>query len=148
MNTRYATLDDIGVISSMYLKARSDLKDVLHEGTKAEKIPGLVEKYMEQAPCILLEKEGEIIGFWGLTTLRSDASDIVLLSDYMCFIKKKHRSYGAIKALTKAVKDTADHFDIPLRIIYHINGRLEAHIRLMESMGIKAVGIAGYYKGK
>lgn len=147
LSTRYATYKDLPTVCKLTLEGFRELKETAPESVNPEKLVDWVHEAFNQAPCVLLEKNNEIIGMWGLCTLIPKWSNDPVLGDYMLYIIPEHRSLKAIQILTKAVKDTADSFNLPLRLNYLINDKFDAHKRLFEKMGFKASGIIGIYKG-
>lgn len=100
------------------------------------------------APCIILKKEGNIIGFYGLTTYRPFYSEETVLGDYMLYIVPEHRSYKAAKALSKAAAKFADEKKINLDLNFITNRPAAAKARFLENMGAKITGVKGVYYGK
>lgn len=148
MLVRYANASDIPEVYRLAWAGYKDLKEIAPERVEPDLLMNWVKKAYKQAPQVLLEKDGEIIGFWGLCLIKAAWSHDVLLADYMLYIKPEHRSFKAIKELTKAVKSYADQSKLTLRLCYLFKGKLPVHLKIFGMMGFSVCGLVGFYKGK
>jgi len=110
---RYAEFDDLETVLEMYMTALAEIKENVCK-PNPEKCRNTVYFSWAQAPCILLEKAGQIVGFAGLKTVIPEYSDEPVLREYMWFIKPKHRSYKALKLISDSCQAVSDKFKIPL----------------------------------
>ena len=147
MLVRYARESDLPTVYRMSWAGYKDLKDVAPERVDPDLLWKWVNTAYKQAPQVLLEKDGEIIGFWGLCLTRAAWSYDTLLADYMFYIRPEHRSIKATKALVRAVKDVADQLNLTLRLCYLFKGKLPVHVRIYHMMGFSVSGLVGFYKG-
>lgn len=92
------------------------------------------------APCLLLEENGELIGFAGLTLSTFFWSDKPYLSDYMIFIKKEHRNMNVANILYSAIIEIANLHGLPLHISYICLDRHDARLRMMKRLGFEHTG--------
>ena len=104
MLVRNATIADLPTVYRMAWDGYKELKDVAPEAVDPDLLWNWVLKAHTQAPQVLLEKDGEIIGFWGLCTVRAAWSYDYVLADYMFYILPEHRSMKATKQLKDAVR--------------------------------------------
>ena len=124
-----------------------ELKEIIPETVDPDLLYEWVNKAYTQAPQVLLEKNGEIIGFWGLCTVKAAWSYETMLADYMFYILPEHRSYKATKTLKEAVCNVADKHKLTLRLSYLFKGEVPLHARIFGMMGFKIRGFIGFYKG-
>ena len=99
-----------------------------------------------RAPVFILERDGQVIGIWGLTSSRPRGSVHNCIADYIFYIEPEFRSIKATRLLCKAVKDFADQQQLPIRLNYLFNGKLSLHERIFRLMGFKIRGIIGEYR--
>lgn len=129
-----------------------ELSTIVPEKVEADLLFDWIVEAKRQAPCVLLEKDGKIIGFWGLCTLKPRWSHDVILGDYMFYVYPEHRSMQAVKLLKMAVEAVADHYDLNLKLSYLFVAdeprKKAAHIRLFEKVGFAVIGVMGIYRGK
>ena len=111
--TRYAMREDLAEVLDMYIAALDEIQDYI-EPYNVHKCADLVLKNWVHAPCILLEKAGELIGFAGFAGVVPEFSDSVTLREYMFFIKPEHRSYKAAKVMSDAAQQAARDMGVPL----------------------------------
>lgn len=147
MSVRYADRSDLPEIYTLAWAGYKDLKGVVPEKVDPDLLWNWINTAYAQAPQVLLEKDGQIIGFWGLCTLKAAWSHDAILADYMFYIRPEHRSYKATKALKDAVCEVADKSNLTLRLNYLFKGKLPLHARIFAMMGFKAQGLVGFYKG-
>lgn len=148
LSHRYAEADDLPIVAVLYKMALDELKDILPVKPDDENIINCVLTNWACAPCILLEKGSEIVGFYGLTTFKPKYSNDAVLGDYMLFILKEHRTYKAAKMLALAARDVADRFNLPLDLNFIAPGDFRAKSRFLENMGAKIVGVKAVYYGR
>ena len=147
MLVRNATIADLPTVYRMAWDGYKELKDVAPEAVDPDLLWNWVLKAHTQAPQVLLEKDGEIIGFWGLCTVRAAWSYDYVLADYMFYILPEHRSMKATKQLKDAVCTVADKLNLTLRLSYLFKGKMPLHARIFGMMGFKIRGFIGFYKG-
>ena len=147
MITRHATVEDLPTVYRFAWRGFRELKDSLTEKPDPDLIWKLVLKSHKQAPAVILEDDGEIIGVWGLMTAYPSWSHDYYMADYMLYILPEHRTLKAIKLMVKAVKDIADKHKITFKQHYVIRGSLKLQIRIFMMMGFKVSAICGDYRG-
>jgi hypothetical protein len=148
LKTRYAELKDLAEVLELTWRGYKELESIAPVKYK----PDLLYKEVilpswRRAPCVLLEKENQIIGMWGLTTYRVHGSTDSILADYMFYIIPEHRSLKAVEALKKAVISVADQFNLNMKLSYLFTDKKDAHIKLFEKVGFKVTGVLGTYEG-
>lgn len=147
MITRYAEKEDLPQVYVMYLAGLSELQDKIAEVNEQKALNHVLECW-SQAPCILLEKDGEIIGFAGLKTASIPYSDMVLLREYMFYIHPDHRGLKAWRLMCKAVQEVADKFNLNFVGEHLLQGSIQHHERLIRMAGAKPTAIASLYEVK
>lgn len=101
-----------------------------------------------QAPCVILERAGQIIGFAGLRTFIPAHTDDPALTEYMFYIEPESRSMKAARALSDAVKAVSDKFKIPLMFTHYLNGStVENKEKFLRRWGYKPYAVQCYYGG-
>jgi hypothetical protein len=143
MITRYAEFEELPLVFAMYVEALEEIGEKVVE----QKALDMVVKCWSKAPCILLEKDGEIVGFSGLNTMDIPYNDMVVLRDYMFYIQPAHRGIRSWRTLCKAVKDVADNFKIPFVGEHLLTGDYNHHLRLIRMAGAKPRAIQAIYGG-
>lgn len=113
MKTRYAMREDLPEVLEMYLAGLEEIKESIVP-INAQKCADVVLGSWLRAPCILLEKNNEIIGFAGLCSYLPAYSDAVVLREYLFYIKPGMRGVKAAKALSDAAQAAADELKLPL----------------------------------
>jgi len=142
LSTRYATQNDLPDVYVMYLAALEERKTPkINEG----KALNYVLESWARAPCILLELNGGVIGFAGLTTIASPYSDMVSLRDYMFYIQPPHRGLRSWRKLCKAVQDVSDLHKIPFIGEHLLDKDINSHLRLIRSAGASPLAILAVY---
>lgn len=147
LDTRYAEQKDLATVYRLVWAGYRELKDVIPDDVDPDLLRNWVNEAYRQAPQVLLEKDGEIIGVWGLCTIKAKWARNYLLADYMLYILPEHRSLKAITTLKKAVCDVADKHNLTLRLSYLFKGKLPLHVRIFTMMGFDVCGLIGFYKG-
>lgn len=145
---RHATFEDLPILFKLAWAGYKELKEIAPERVDPDLLYKWVEKAYSQAPQVLLEKDGQIIGFWGLCLIKAEWSYDILLADYMFYVLPEHRTIKATKQLVRAVCDVADQHGLTFRQCYLFKGNLPLHARIFAMMGFKACGLVGFYKGK
>ena len=140
--TRYADKEDLPEVYVMYLQG---LADINAQRVNEEKALNNVLLNWAVAPCVLLIKDDEIVGFAGLTTLVSSFSDVVILKDYMFYIQPAHRGIRSWRTLCKAVQDVADKYNMPFIGEHLLSGDSKHHERLIKMAGAKPIAIQSMY---
>ena len=147
MMTRYAEKDDLPQVYVMYLAGLSELQGKIAEVNEQKALNHVLECW-SQAPCILLEKDGEIIGFAGLKTSSVPYSDMVVLRDYMFYIHPDQRGLKAWRTMCKAVQAVADEFKLNFIGDHKLTGSIQHHERLIKMAGAKPRSIISVYEAK
>lgn len=145
--TRYANENDLAKVLGLYMTALKEINDP-YVKPNAEKCARQVLFAWSQAPCVLLEKLGEIIGFAGLKTVIPDHSDQNIISEYMFYIKPEHRSIKLAKMLSDEVQAVADRFGLPLYFTHRLNGLSVDHKeKFLKRWGYEPVAVNCVYGG-
>lgn len=148
MKTRYAERKELADVLELTWRGYKELEDIAPVTYKPDLIyKDIILPSWHRAPCVLLEKDNEIIGMWGLTTYRVHGSAESILADYMFYILPEYRSIKAVEALKKAVLDVADQFKLNMKLTYLFTDKKDAHIRLFEKVGFRITGVQGVYEG-
>lgn len=146
LSVRYADIDDLETVLEMYMNALEEIKDNVSK-PDPDNCRKVVYFSWSQAPCVLLEKAGEIIGFAGLKTVVPEYSKEVTLREYMWFIQAEHRSYQALKKISDSCQAVADKFKLPLymsHMIFDMN--LPMKERVLKRWGYKPMTIEVKYE--
>lgn len=117
--TRYAMREDLAEVLDMYITALNEIQDYI-EPISVQKCAALVFKNWLGAPCILLEKAGEKIGFAGFASAIPQYSDATIMQEYMFYIKPEHRSLKAAKLMSDKAQEAADECGVPLYMSHMI----------------------------
>jgi GNAT superfamily N-acetyltransferase len=140
INIRTATEYDFKAILDLCLERAKEAEfDLLPEPDEKAILKGIARNF-HLAPCFLLEKDGEIIGFAGLTVTTFFWSDEPHLSDYMIFIKPEYRNWDVANLLYSAIIEFANLHGLPLHISYICLDRHDARLRMMKRLGFKHTG--------
>lgn len=117
--SRYALRDDLAEILRLYMAALDEIKTHI-EPPDLDRCADTVFNSWLHAPCVLLEKSNEIIGFAGLRTYRPTHTLQSILTEYMFYIKPAYRSIKAAKMLSDGVQAVADKFGLKLRMSHMV----------------------------
>lgn len=139
--TRYAEKDDLPLVYSMYIAALTERECKINEN----KAMGHVLFCWSQAPCVLLLKDEEIIGFAGLKTIAIPFNDVVVLGDYMFYIVPKSRGIKSWRTLCKAVQDVSDKFKLAFVGEHLLNTDIKIHLKMIDLAGAKPKAILSVY---
>lgn len=140
MSVRQATPKDIPYIMELYRLGLEELGETkIFDSMLLKKI---VNSY-HLAPCFLLEKDGNIIGMAGLTSVTSSHNGDAMLSDYMFYIKPEHRSLKNLGALVNSAKDYASGANLPLRLEFYGSVSQEVRKRLFKMHGFNVDAVVG-----
>lgn len=148
MTTRYADLDDLPAVAEMCIMGLQELSENLPCRISEDKVLNSIINNWACAPCILLEDNGRLIGFYGLTTIAPYYTDEAVLGDYMLYINPEKRSYKAARILSIAARDVADKFNLVFDLNFITPANLNTKSRFLENMGAKVIGIKGVYDGR
>lgn len=148
MKTRYADIGDLPIVAELCIMGLQELSSQLPAKLSQEKLLDSILQYWACAPCILLENNSEIVGFYGLTTYYPYYSEDAVLGDYMLYIKPEHRTYKAAKALSLAARAVADEFKLLFDLNFVTPGDLKTKSRFLENMGAQTVGVKAVYDGR
>ena len=146
--TRYAGIGDLPIVAELCIMGLQELSGQLPAKLSQDKLLDSILQYWACAPCILLENNSEIVGFYGLTTYYPYYSEDAVLGDYMLYIKPEHRTYKAAKALSLAARAVADEFKLLFDLNFVTPGDLKAKSRFLENMGAKIIGVKAVYDGR
>lgn len=146
MIVRHATPEDLPTLYKLCWAGYRELSPP--ERVDPDLLWDWVVEAFHQAPQLILVKDGQIIGFWGLCFIKAAWSYDRMLADYMFYILPNHRSLKASRLLVQAVKGIADSFNLTFRQSYLFKGKLALHIRIFQMMGFSVSGLIGFYKGK
>jgi len=119
ISTRFAMREDLAEVLDMYISALNEIQDYI-EPVSVKKCAGLVFKNWLSAPCVLLEKANEIIGFAGFASAIPEYSESVTMREYMFYIKPKHRSIRAAKIMSDKAKEASDECGVPLYMTHMV----------------------------
>ncbi len=147
MRVRYANESDLPEVYRLCWAGYKDLKDIAPEKVDPDLLWKWIIKAHKQAPQLLLVDGDEILGFWGLCTVKAAWSYDWVLADYMFYIKPDNRSLKATQKLVQAVKDVADSYNLTFKQSYLFKGKLPVHVRIFNMMGFSVSGLIGFYKG-
>ena len=148
MMTRYAGIGDLPIVAELCIMGLQELSGQLPAKLSQDKLLDSILQYWACAPCILLENNSEIVGFYGLTTYYPYYSEDAVLGDYMLYIKPEHRTYKAAKALSLAARSVADEIKLLFDLNFVTPGDLKAKSRFLENMGAKIIGVKAVYDGR
>lgn len=150
MRIRYADLDDLPAVSEMCIMGLKELSAATPCAVSEGKLLDSIINHWAHAPCILLEDDEGLAGFYGLTTYVPYYSNDAVIGDYMLYIKPEKRSYKAAKMLSIAARDVADKFGLPLDLNFMLSqsSDIKTRGRFLENMGAKITGIKAVYHGR
>ncbi len=148
VTVRYADEEDLPQVVRMYITALHEI-----DGDKYKlnlvKCARVVWESFVKAPCILIEKSKEIIGFCGLRTGVLEYSDDAYISEYMFYIKPEHRSYKTARVLSKAAQSVADKFKLPMYFTHLIGDKpVEVRENFLKRWGYKPTAINCIYEAQ
>ena len=146
LSTRYAEFEDLETVFGMYMAALSDIKEYV-AAPNPDKCRKVVYNSWSQAPCVLVEKSGEIVGFAGLATATPEHSDTPFIREYMFYIKPEHRSAKNARFLSESVKAVADKFKLPLSMSHMVLGHdVAKKDKFLKRWGYDVVSLQVRYK--
>lgn len=143
LSHRYADREDLPQVYLMYLEGLRELNEPYDEKKALE----FLLFCWSQAPCVLLLKGTEIIGFAGLNTFNPAYNDEVYLRDYMFYIQPGHRGIKPWRELCKAVQKVADIFKITFIGEHRLSGSIKHHERLIRMAGAVPKAVLSVYGG-
>lgn len=146
ITTRYAMREDLAEVLDMYITALHEIKEYL-EPIAEEKCAQVVLKNWIAAPCILVEVNGEIVGFAGMRSCIPEYSNENILSEYMFYIKPEHRSVKAAKALSDAAKSAAKECGVNLYMSHFIKTSDDkTKVKFLKRWGYDPISIGVKYE--
>lgn len=146
MKIRYADEADLPIVLELYWAGLQEIKDHIAP-PDLERCADEVLFSWSQAPCVLAEKAGEIIGFAGLKTVVPPHSKTAVLAEYMVYVKPESRSSGALKMLSDEVQKISREAKIPLSMKLMVPvASLVTRAKLLKRWGYKVVSL-GYTFG-
>lgn len=148
MSVRVAEYEDLPRVAALCARGIEELEDVLLGQVNHDKLFERIKFFWSQAPCLLYEVEGEIVGIWGLNTLVPFYSDTPFIGDYMFYILPEHRSFKVAKIMCEAVKSVSHEFGMPVELNYMVPEKVPQKQRLFEMMKFRTTGIKGVYNGR
>lgn len=145
ITTRYAKREDLAEVLEMFIASLTEIQDYI-ESISHKKCAFLVFKNWLSAPCILLEKAGEIIGFAGFASSIPEYSEKQTLREYMFYIKPEHRSYKAAKLMSDSSQKMADELGLPLYMSHMVFEHNEnTKLKFLKRWGYKIMNIGVRY---
>lgn len=144
MITRWADIDDLPYVFVLYIQALREL-DMPHDEQKA--MMYVMECY-NHAPCVLLEADGDIVGFAGLRTVDKPWGGGVHLEEYMFYVLPQRRGMKSWRMLCKAVQDVSDRFQLPFYGRHMLQSDIKTHERMIKAAGAKPVAFLAVYGGE
>ena len=148
VSVRYADEKDLPQVLAMYLDALKEINDQNIRPNPVKCARQVVDSY-NRAPCVLLEKQGDIIGFAGLDTNIPIYSDDAYISEYMFYVKPGNRSIKMAKMLSDAVQAVADKFKLPLYFSHILYGLGVDHKeKFLKRWGYKPLAVNCVYEVK
>ena len=144
LSTRYADFDDLETVLEMCMTALAEIKDNVCEPS-ADKCRKVVFFSWSQAPCILLEKSGDIIGFVGLKTAYPEYSEQAFIGSYMWYIKPENRSFKALKTLSESLKTFVKSAKLPFYSSNILHGLSATREKVIAELGYSVIGIEVKY---
>ena len=146
--SRYATESDLAAVLGLYMAALAEIQDYI-ERPDIERCADTVFSSWLTAPCVVIERAGEIIGFAGLRTWRPGYTLQTVLTEYMFYVKPEHRSIKAAKMLSDSVKAVADKFKLPLRMTHMVfDTPLAVKEKFLQRWGYRIDALAVTYGGQ
>lgn len=145
---RFATLNDLPKVFELCMMAMEELKDRLPLSLSAEKLSNSILDNWALAPCFVLEKDGQIEGFYGLTAYKPFYSEQATLGDYMLYLTPSHRNYKNLSKLSKAARDFANEQKMPIDLNFIANSKQDLKARFLENMGAEIIGVKAVYRGQ
>lgn len=129
----------------MYLEALRELNEPHDEKDALE----FMLFCWAKAPCIILEDDGNMVGFAGLNVFAPSYDKSRLeLHEYMFYIKAPSRGIRAWRVLCKAVQDVSDKFNLTFVGEHRLQGNIKHHERLIRMAGAKPKAIISVYGEK
>ncbi len=145
ISTRYAMREDLAEVLDMYISALNEIQDYI-EPISVEKCADVVLKNWIKAPCVLLEKAGQNIGFAGFASAIPEYSDSVTMREYMFYIKPEHRSIKAAKLMSDKAKEAADECGVPLYMSHMVfEHDVKTKVSFLKRWGYKIMSIGVKY---
>lgn len=145
ITTRYAMREDLAEVLGMYIEALNEIQDYI-EPISVKKCADLVLKNWLLAPCVLLEKAGEKIGFAGFSSSIPEYSEAQVMREYMFYIKPEHRSLKAAKLMSDKAKEAADECGVPLYMSHMVfEHETDKKINFLKRWGYKIINIGVKY---
>jgi Acetyltransferase (GNAT) family len=145
MITRYAELEDMPQVYVLYLEALRELNEPHDE---SDALDFMLLCYTK-APCIILENDGNIVGFAGLNLFAPlyDTKRLEL-HEYMFFITPEYRGIKAWRTLARAVQAVSDKFKVNFVGVHVLSGDIKNHTRLIRMAGATPKAIISVYEAK
>lgn len=145
---RFAELKDLPCVFELCMMAMEELKDRLPLDVNAEKLSNSILDNWVKAPCFVLEKNNEIVGFYGLTIYTPFYSNNQTLGDYMLYLNPENRTYKNLSRLSRAARDFAEEKGLPIDLNFITQSSQEVKARFLEKMGAEIVGVKAVYRCK
>jgi hypothetical protein len=145
---RFAELNDLPRVFELCIMAMDELKDRLPLSLNVEKLSNSILDNWAKAPCFVLEKNGQIEGFYGLTVYVPFYSTEATLGDYMLYLTPSNRTYKNLSGLSKAARDFANERKMPLDLNFITQAKQDTKARFLEKMGAEIIGVKAVYRGQ
>jgi hypothetical protein len=142
LSHRYADKNDLPQIYVMYLDA---LKERGEEYDEQRSLDYMLLSW-SQAPCVLLCKGSDIIGFAGLYTYKPAHNHKVYLREYMFYIMPENRGVKSWRSLCRGVQDVSREFNLPFVGEHRLTGSIKHHERLIRMAGATPKAIISVYE--
>ena len=141
LRVRYAELEDLTTAVQLYMAALKEI-NLANIEPDLERCADEVLFSWSQAPCILIEKSGEIVGFAGLKTTMPAYSMQSIITEYMFYIRPADRSVKLAKILSDECKKVSDRFGLPLFFTHLLNGMTVDHKeKFLKRWGYNPTGV-------
>lgn len=145
LTTRYAMREDLAEVLDMYLSGLNEIAEYI-EPIDEQKCADNVLKCWIGAPCIILELDGNKIGFAGLKSSIPEYSNQNILTEYMFYIKPENRGIREAKCLSEASKAASKELDVPLYMSHFIKGSdAGTKEKFLKRWGYKPISIGVKY---
>lgn len=117
-------------------------------GPKKHIVADTVFKNWMVSPCFVVKEGDNIVGLASTTLFSFGWTDEPVLTTFMVYILPKHRDFGTVKALYKAIQSYARLQGLLYADDYIAIDRADARLRLMQSLDFKQSGFLFTFNGK
>ena len=141
---RKATEKDLPKVCNLVCKGISEM-DYNPNSVEPELVVQAVLDAFKQAPCYVVEKNGEIIGCAPLAFDCSFWSSKRLLTSLVVYVLPQHRNFGIIKELYECIKKFAKLQGVSYVDIFNGMDKFDVRARLSKAQKLTQVGIVIKY---